>query len=43
MPRDIFERPSSRSLKVIGTSATRKPEQQRAVGHLDLEAVAARR
>ena len=40
--RDIFEPPTSRSTKRIGTSTTRKPRAQRAVGRLDLERVAAR-
>ena len=39
--RDIFERPRARSVKVIGTSVTGTPAQQRAVRELDLERVAA--
>ena len=38
---DIFERPSSRSRKTIGSSTTVKPAH-RAMGQLDLEGVAAR-
>ena len=39
--RSIFEAPTRRSRKTIGTSTTRKPGCDRPVGHLDLEGVAA--
>ena len=40
--RDILDPPATRSANVIGTSSHREAEQQRAIGHLDLELVALR-